>query len=67
MLDESPLGSIRIFLYTKITKDFLINCPIIIYSAYFFLKILTCPNSLSVLEVVKNSNWLKSDRKMSRT
>ena len=30
MLDESPLSSIRIFLYTKITKDFLINRPIII-------------------------------------
>ena len=32
MLHESPLSAIRIFLYTKITKDFLINCPIIIYS-----------------------------------
>ena len=27
MLDECPLSSIRIFLYTKITKDFLINHP----------------------------------------
>ena len=55
MLEEGPLRSIRIFLYTKVTKDFLINHPIIIYSAA--LNGQCFPTSLSRVITLDATTW----------